>query len=149
MSDIRGGDGGRPRESYSRPHGFQQFIMPIVSALLISGVGGGIAAYVTVQLNQNQISALDKSMTTLNGKIEALTVSVNATEKTAALVKNTLDEGIRQTLTSQGDRLAKVEDRLGRLAETVADQRVLMNTLQSHVDSLRRASDVPTTPGRR
>jgi hypothetical protein len=131
-----------------RPQGWQQFVMPIIAALITAIIGGGMAAYITVQLTQEKVSDLTRSMTTMNTKIEALTVSVNATEKTAALVKNTLDEGIRQTLASQGDRLSKVEERAGRLTDTVADQRILLNSLQSQVDGMRRASE-PLPTGRR
>lgn len=78
--------------------------------------------------NAQQVSGLNAQIARLDGKIEALTTSVNNTEKTGALIKNTLDEGIRQQLAGH-------------------ERRIIL--LEQLVDSLRRASDVPTTPGRR
>lgn len=135
-----------------------QLAIGMIGALIVSAIGGGIGMYGTSLVQQkeqsevrNTVAEVKTTVATLGGKIEALTVTVNATEKTAALVKNTLDEGIRQALSSQDRRITQLEERSARQADTIADQRVMMNALQAQVEAMRRASDVDlrSSPGRR
>src|SRR4030095_5441161 len=98
---------------------WQEWLVGIVGALLVSAVVSGIGLYAAAEGNRTQIKTLSDSVNGPGRKVEKISGQVAGTEQAVGILANTIERSIRETLAAQDRRISAAEAR----GHALCDQR--------------------------
>jgi len=113
----------------------------VIAVILSAGITAGASTVITANVTKDAVSKLEERAGRLESKVSEQTISLNK-------LQNKLDDSVTERLAAQERRAAASDDRANRMADTIYELRLAINTLQADLVAIRRASEAPRAGGR-